>query len=388
MHNTPRRLPFGIPQDLFILSIGMMLWGLGEGLFIFFYPISLQRWNFNSVQIGAILSGLGVVMALIQAPAGYLADRFGTRPLIRVSLIVGVTAAGIMGAANTMPVFIIGLVGYTLTSFIGAPLNSYITAARGEWNAQRAMTFVSGAVQVGGILGPMLGGWIGEAAGLAMVFRISAGLFAAATIIIFFIRRPPAHEDLPYADNQPAQSIVSPRFIGLLAMIVLTIIAISMPQQLSSMYLQDIQHLSLQQIGLTGTFTGIGTAVILFVLGSIRAPLGMIVGQAALGIFSLLLWRGQSAAVFYCAYLFVGGYRLYRSMAMAVVRPMVSAGKVGLAYGLVETGNALAVIIAPLAAGLLYDYQPASVYIVSMAILAVTISLTWLLVARDKVNPF
>lgn len=56
------------------------------------------------------------------------------------------------------------------------------------------------------------------------------------------------------------------------------------------------------------------------------------------------MWRGNNAAIFYCGYLFVSGYRLYRSMALAFARPLVKATDVGLAYGLVETGNALAII--------------------------------------------
>ncbi len=102
-----------------------------------------------------------------------------------------------------------------------------------------------------------------------------------------------------------------------------------------------MQHLSLQQIGQTVTFAGIGGAVILFALGSAPALAGMMAGQALLGLFCLFLWRGQNAAVFYIGYLFVGGYPLYRSMAAAAVRPLVKTRDIGLAYGLVEMGNAL-----------------------------------------------
>jgi hypothetical protein len=45
-----------------------------------------------------------------------------------------------------------------------------------------------------------------------------------------------------------------------------------------------------------------------------------------------------------------------------------------LAYGLVETGNALAVIVAPLAAGFLYNYRPEAVYIASLGALATGLS--------------
>ena len=86
----------------------------------------------------------------------------------------------------------------------------------------------------------------------------------------------------------------------------------------------------------------------------------MIASQGLLGLFCLFMWRGQNAVVFYIGYLFVGGYPLYRSMAAATVRTLVRTRDLGLAYGLVETGNALAVILAPLVAGFLYHSQPVS----------------------------
>ncbi len=384
MKESNIRLPFGIPRDLGVVAIGMLFWGLGEGLFIFFYPLSIQRWDADTVQIGAILSMLGVTMALVQVPAGYLSDRFGPRLLIRAGLIVGVIAAVIMGFAQELPIFIVGLVAYTLTSFIGAPLNSYITRKRGDWSVQRAITFVSGAAQVGGILGPILGGLIAQTFGLAVVFRYSAGIFLAATIIIFFARKSVTQQEESESIVQRLNPLRNPRFIGLIVLIFITIIAISTPQQLTSVYLQDIHHLSLQQIGTTGTFAGIGAAVIMFTLGNLRAPLGMIVGQLLIGLFAFFIWRGESVSVFYCGYLFIGGYRLYRSMAMAVARPMVMTSHVGLAYGLVETGNALAVILAPLAAGFLYDHKPVSVYTVSLILLGITIASTMLLAPKKK----
>ena len=352
----------------------MLIWGLGEGLFIYFYPLSLQRWEMDTVQIGVVLSMIGVAMALVQVPAGYLSDRFGPRPLIRAASILGVVSAGLMAAAPSLPIFIVGLIGYSLTSFIVAPINSYITRMRGDWSIQRAVTFVSGSMQVGGIAGPMLGGWIGQTAGLSTVFLYAAGLFLVSTLVIFFARQPAAQEAQETAAPL-ASPLANPRFLGLLVVIFFTIIALSTPQQLTSIYLQEVHHLSLQQIGMTGTLAGIGTAVIMFALGSLRASSGMIAGQVFLGLFSLLMWRGQSAVVFYGGYLFIGGYRLYRSMALAFARPLVRAVDVGLAYGLVETGNALAIILAPLAAGFLYSIKPEAVYTVSLAALAVTIVL-------------
>lgn len=216
-----------------------------------------------------MLSMIGVTMAVVQVPAGYLSDHFGSRPLIRAALILGVISAVIMAAARTSSIFIVGLIAYGVTSFIGAPFNNYITSMRGNWSVQRAVTFVSGS---------MPGGWIGQRSGLSSVFQYSAELFLVSTLVTFLARQPEERQA-----QETAVPIVSPlgnpRFMGLLVIIFFTIFGLSMPQQLTSIYLQEMHHLSFQQIGTTGTLAGVGTAAIMFALGSLRASTGTIVGH-------------------------------------------------------------------------------------------------------------
>lgn len=118
---------------------------------------------------------------------------------------------------------------------------------------------------------------------------------------------------------------------------------------------------------------------IMFALGNLRVSTGMLIGQLLLAGFALLMWRGQGTITYFVGYFFVGGYHLYRSMAMAFARSLVKVGDTGLAYGLVETGNALAVVVAPLAAGFLYNYRPEAVYIASLGALTITVGFNRLL---------
>ena len=364
----------GIQRDLGIVAISEFIWGLGEGLFIFFLPLALQRWHTDAVQIGAILSMIGVTTAVVQLPAGYFSDRFGARPLIFASLLLGIASAIVMAAARSLPLFVAGLLAYGCTSFISAPVNSYVTSLRGSWTIQRAVTFRTAAFQAGAILGPVLGGWIANSAGLSIVFRYAAGLFLASTLVMSLARRPFVLE-CQETSIHPASPIANPRFLGFLAVVFFTIVAISVPQQLTSLYLQNVHQISIQQIGTMGTIANIGTAIIVFSLGNLRLSTGMLIGQLLLAGFALLMWRGQSVMAYFAGYFFIGGYQLYRSMALAFSRSLVNVGDTGLAYGLVETGNALAVVVAPLAAGFLYNYRPEAVYIASLGALAVTVGL-------------
>jgi MFS family permease len=386
MENKSNLLPFGIPRNLAVIAVSMFIWGLGEGLFIFFLPLTLQRWDASMVLIGGILSMIGVVMTLVQVPSGYLSDRFGTRPLILIGMGLGIASALVMAFAKTLPLFAGGLLAYGMISLINPPVNSYVTSLRGKWTVQRAMTFIGAAATIGGILGPVIGGKIADAYGLDIVFRYSTGLFITSAVVFLLARRS-AVQEAPEATEPTLQRInplTNPNFLGLLTIIILTIVFLSVPQQLSSMYLQNIQHLSTQQIGLMGTVAGVGTALVMLVLGNLNPSIGMLIGQLMIAGFSIFMWRGKGLAAFFAGYALIGGYRLYHAMALAHSRSLVQEGKVGLAYGLVETGNALAMIVAPLLAGLLYGIQPFVVYTVSLGALVITMGLNYLFLRKKK----
>ena len=111
-------------RDLILFGIAMFAWGLGEGLFIFFQPIYLEELGADPILIGTILGGFGMAMTLSHIPAGFLADRFGRKPLIVAAWATGMITCWMMAFANSLPIFTIGLLFYGTTLFVMSPLTS------------------------------------------------------------------------------------------------------------------------------------------------------------------------------------------------------------------------------------------------------------------------
>ena len=176
-------------RDLTLVILSMIVWGIGEGMFFFFQPLYLQELGANPITIGVILGSVGVVMALVHIPAGYLADRFGRRQLLWSAWILGTLATLIMAFAPSLQFFVAGMVIYGITIFVAVPLNSYVTAARGSLTIGRVLTFSSAAFNLGAIIGPIIGGLIGQVAGLQTTFKIAALFFVISTGLILFIRK-------------------------------------------------------------------------------------------------------------------------------------------------------------------------------------------------------
>jgi MFS family permease len=271
-------------------------------------------------------------------------------------------------------------------------LNSYITDMRGGWTVQRAVTFVTAAMYLGTAAGPLFGGWVGTNMGLSSVFRISAVIFLISTGMILFARKPFSAHD-PLRSQTPAAirtilpfagPIRDPRFVRLMVLLFFSAFALYLPQPLTPVYLGTEHKLTLQQIGLTGTMASIGNTLIMLVLGGLKAPTGMVIGQGLGAVFCVFLLLGQNTAAFAVGYLFVGGQRLFRSMALASAAALAPRGETGLAFGMLETVSALVVIAAPAAAGFLYNYHPQAVYTASLAGIGIMIVLNMLLMPNNE----
>jgi MFS family permease len=94
------------------------------------------------------------------------------------------------------------------------------------------------------------------------------------------------------------------------------------------------------------------------------------------GIYSGLLWQMKGYGWLAASYFLLGGYRAVRSLFMAQIRPLVHESQMGLAYGLSETILGLPLILAPIAAGFLYEQDKSSVYPIALAAILVIIFLS------------
>ena len=332
--------------------------------------------------IAGVFGLFGLAMMVAHIPAGHLADRIGRKPLLVTAWAAGILAALVMGLARTLPVFVIGMLLYGFTAFVTSPLNSYITAARGKMSPVRAMTLLSAAYNLGAVIGPISGGWIGERLGLSTVYLISAGIFIVSTVILIFLRSQPREVHDPGA---PPESLwKNTRFISFLGLIFLAMFVMYLPQPLTPRFLQNERGLSLERIGLLGSIGNLGNTLLALVLGQIAARIGFLLAQVSVAAFSLLLWKGTGLGWYALGYFLLGGFRSARSLIYAQVRPLIHPAQMGLAYGVAETASALAVMLAPLLAGVLYTQGPGNVYWVSAGMIGVMVVVSGIFAPREK----
>jgi MFS family permease len=369
-----------VNPSLVLIMLSLFTWGIGEGMFILFVPLYLQQLGAQPLTIGSILGAFGLAMMLVHIPAGHLADRFGRRPLLVAAWMIGALSAWTMALAPALGSFVIGYLLYGLTAFVSAPLFSYVTAARGRLTTERAMTLTSALFNLGAVLGPVTGGWIGDRFGLRATFLAAACVFLASVAIVVFLKPQPreAHDEASGRENLFRNA----RFLAFVGLLASGTLVMFLPQPLTPNYLQNERGISLGLMGWIGSAGSVGNVVFNLVLGRLDARLGYLLGQALVGVFSLLLWKGTGFGWYALGYFVLGGFRVARVLGFAQVRWLVHPARMGLAYGITESANALAMLLAPLLAGVLYSRSPASVYPVSLGLLVLVTVLYFLFSPR------
>ncbi len=368
-------------RNLLFITFALLLWGFGEGMFFNFVPIYLDnQFLLSKSQIGLVLGVFGFSMALTHIPAGRLADRFGRRPLLITAWLVGLTATVLMGFGSALPLFLTGLFLYGLTAFVSSPLSSYVTAARGKWPVATALSLTTVAFSAGMTFGPVTGGWIGEQLGMRTTFLVAAALFVVSTLFISLVAAQPIDHHDPSAP--PLGLRKNRRLIGFLGVMAFAVFAMYLAVPLTPNFLESVRNLSLTQTGLVFTAGALGNASMALLLSRANPRYGFLVAQALVALFAVSIWQGTGLSAFALGYFLLGGFRAARPMAMAQARDLVHDSQMGLTYGTMETVNAIVFILTPPLAGLLFDWNPAFIYPLSIGLILISIVISYLFSPR------
>ncbi|MCJ7714936.1 MAG: MFS transporter, partial [Anaerolineales bacterium] len=292
----------------------------------------------------------------------------------------GIIATGIMAAARSLIFFSIGIIIYAATIFVLAPLNSYVTSARGKLSVEQTMTTTSAVFFMGAVLGPLIGGWIAGNQGIRAIYYYAFVVFIISGIIILQIKSQPPEKD---EKSAPGGLFKNRNFLMLMPLVFLVFFATFFPQSLSPNFLKNQREISLQTIGVLGSITSLGNVFLNLLFGYLPTKIGLVLGQVFVGIFAALIWQTTQMPYLVIAYFLYGGYRATRSLLIAQVEKVVSKANLGLAYGIYETIGGVALIIAPPLSGMLYIKNPDLIFSTTLLLLIPSVLLT---ITRRKLS--
>ena len=176
---------------------------LAFGIFIPVMPAYMEELTHlgaeDAVRIaGFLMVTFGLVNFITMPTIGNLSDRFGRRPVLLVSVAGLCIDFLIMAFANSLFMLFIGRALAGLTSATYSTANSYIADVTEPEERGRAFGMIGAAFGIGFILGPVIGGFLGEIH-IRLPFFVSAGIAACNFLYGVFV----LPESLAKEDRRP-----------------------------------------------------------------------------------------------------------------------------------------------------------------------------------------
>ena len=376
-------------RDTRWVMISYLLWGIGEGLWMYIQPLYVRSLGATPAQTGLTLGMWGLARLLFILPVGILADRASARRVMLPGWYLGLTGVLILAVAPDWRWAAPGFLVYGMSS-VAIPVTNLYLAQAAQHDPTRApdlpiqasFALLWTAYSAGLVVSPAIGGWIGDAISLRAVFLISSVWFALSTWSIHRVRAYPVPE-------RPAQGYdyrgMLRRAPVVLALGVLTFgfLAVLIGQPLSAQYLEEARGFSRSAIGVFGSLSALGTAIFSLTLARLSSWRAFFVSLLLVMVsFSLLLWSG-AAPVVAVAYFMLGAYYTTRPLAVAAISERVAEHQRGLAYALVDTLAGLATVTGTSLAGLLYTRDPGWPFVAGIGSVIAVIVIGGLLLRGD-----
>jgi len=373
-----RVLPAGtLNRNLKLLCISNFIGAFGDGLFIYTLPIYLRGLEASPANVGMLYSILSLSSALTIIPGGFLADRFDRKKIMILGWAIWVPVPLMFSVATNwgqlLPVM--SLYGFLVA---GPSISAYIFTLANKERITVTFAAFSASWSLGYIFSPALGEYISTQIGINWMFFLAFVLYAFATVTLFLIQSQHPKKLNANSDTSIVSHPFESRKIILLSIYFATaIFVLSLTRPLVVQFLQDVFTIDSFRVGVLGSVTFSGWAIISMGLGKIgdkRSKATAVATALVISSISLIILISFSnfPVLVFASFLNGASYPLWSLMGAAVgsIAPETSRGR-WISFS--QTMTTLTAFIAPYLGGILYEaspYMPFQVVIVATLLLS------------------
>jgi EmrB/QacA subfamily drug resistance transporter len=203
---APKKLDAAVLKIAGVVVLGAIMSILDITVVSIALPTFQTEFGATYAEVAWTMTGYTLALATVIPLSGWAADRFGTKRLYMLALLLFTLGSALCATADSIG----QLIGYRVLQGLGGgmlmPLGMTImTRAAGPARIGRLMAVLGIPMLLGPIGGPILGGWLIEAANWHWIFLINVPLGAIALVY--------AHFALPKDNAEPSESF---DFVGML----------------------------------------------------------------------------------------------------------------------------------------------------------------------------
>ena len=351
-----------------------------------------------AIWAGLLGTGAGLSMGIMSPVWGWLADRYGRKPMVQRAMFGGAVVLTLMAFARSVhELLALRIIQGAITGTVAASV-ALISSVSPKARLGFSLGLIQTAVFSGGSIGPYIGGIVADHFGYRVPFGVTGGLlFTGGLLVLFgvrerFVRPDPAQR----AHSTPVRQILRARGLKMLLLVYCLM-------NLSGSFAMPIFPLFVEQIvgtpdraasetGILLAITGIASAFAAVMVGRFSDRLGyktMLVTCTAIA-GALCIPHAAAHSIWHLVVLRIlfglGAGGMIPSM-NALVATFVPRRNIGQAYGFAAAASALGWATGPALGGLAASVFGYRIPFIVMGCLLLLVSLAqhrWLVVPPDQ----
>jgi MFS family permease len=379
---------FGLGRDGSVLFWTWFIWGMGAGLWAYFWPVYLNRLGADSVQVGLVVGAGGLVATLAYLPGGIVAQlgRHKWQLVVAHSLAtLGVTSYAL---AHSWWHVIPGVLLTNLIALFGPAINSLVAQIADDEQVPVPTLFATiGAAQFATMtISPPIGGWIAAQYGMAALFPLVGLAYGTSALGMCLVRsRAMPREGLATASPRAGALAAGRKAYGevlrsrAVLLLLLTSFLVHAGMYLAAsfapLYLRDTYGYDATAIGWAGSAASAGAALLLVAIERIRRRFGVVramwLSCGLIGVHFAAVISAPALAAQMAGFFFRGGIQTMSTLTTVALTDLVSRARLAAAVAVLATVAGAAAIGAPPIGGWLYALSPAGPFVAGIAVLAV-----------------
>ncbi len=348
---------------LVIVLMNLLIAFLGISLVIPVTPTIMNELHISGSVVGYMVAAFALTQLIVSPIAGRWVDRYGRKRLIVIGLIIFAVSEFLFGIGKTVAsLFISRMLGGISAAFIMPAVTAFIADITTLNTRAKALGYMSAAISTGFIIGPGIGGFLGEI-GTRLPFFFAAGLgLIAAILSITLLREPernPENEEMPEQDTG-LRRIFAPMYFISFMVIFISQFGLSSFESLFSLFVDHKFGFTPKDIAIIISGGGIFGAIFQVVFfGRLTTWLGEIRLIRYCFIFSTVLVFLTTIVNTYLTILIVTvtvfiGFDLMRP-AVTTYLSRIAGKEQGFVGGMNSMFTSIGNIIGPIIGGILFD---------------------------------
>lgn len=385
-------------RNIAILFFTLIVVMIGFGIAIPVLPFYVEEFGAGGKELGLLMSLYALMQFLFSPIWGTLSDRIGRKPLLLLGIFGFSLAMLFFGLATELWMLFVarGLAGILSAATMPTAM-AYISDSTSVEKRSGGMGMLGAAMGIGMVLGPGIGGLLGNSS-LSLPFFVASAM-AAISFLLVALFLP---ESLPIEQRIQGKKLRGPQLgdmwralfspIGVLLFTAFLLsFGLTNFEGIFGLYALEKYGYDTTEVGLLLVFMGVISAVVQGVFTGILSR--------KIGDVNMLRWAYLLSAVglavmplartlpeiLLTIFIFIIGNALLRPTTASLISKRTTVSQ-GVAMGMNNSFNSLGRVLGPMWAGFVFDYQMELPYLTGAAMMVIgfVISLIWISPAKEK----